>query len=100
MKNSPYIEARRVWINQPSANQPYHKYHGMNFLALPYTDTHSTIYFLGPNLGVSSWTEGSEGGTVMVEKEKRDDCISMVIHNMWLSRGWRFEGKFYSDGHP
>lgn len=97
--STTYLEARRVWINQPSTHQPYHKYHGMNFLALPYTDTHSTVYFLGPNLGTYSWTEFTEDGTT-IEKETRADCISMVIHNMWLSRGWRFEGKFFSDGHP
>lgn len=36
----------RMWINQPSTGQPFHKWHAMNVLARPDTDSAMQIYFL------------------------------------------------------
>lgn len=37
----------RMWINQPSTGQPFHKWHAMNVLARPDTDSGAMqIYFL------------------------------------------------------
>lgn len=35
----------RVWVNQPSKNQPYHNYHGMVGIAWTDDDGFTNIYF-------------------------------------------------------
>lgn len=37
---------KRMWVNQPSALQPLHHYHGTLVLAVPYTDESMAVYFL------------------------------------------------------
>jgi hypothetical protein len=58
------MEAKRMWINQPSKLQPLHHLNGTNVIAIPYDATGSLIYFLS--------------GTT----------ISMRANNLWLSEGW------------
>jgi hypothetical protein len=53
----------RMWINQPSSLQPYHKYNGTNVLAHKENDYY-VIYFLSGNV------------------------ISMIISPSALSLGW------------
>lgn len=36
---------RRVFINQPSENQPFHKYHGLVGIAIPETGSACDVYF-------------------------------------------------------
>ena len=44
----------RMWINQPSSLQPYHKYHEMNVLLDRKDSNGPTIYFLsGPIISQS-----------------------------------------------
>lgn len=56
----------RMWINQPSTLQPFHKVHGLNVLA-EYQEGTSRIYFL----------EGS--------------IISQNISSNCLSKGWKLK---------
>ena len=53
-----------MWINQPSTSQRFHKYHGMNVLALPYKGF-VTVYFIS------------------------GDVISMIVPSNILSDGWK-----------
>lgn len=63
----------RMWINQPSIYNPFHKYHGENVLAHGDTDDTCRIYFLdGP-------------------------IISMQIPSNCLSKGWLPSNTGYSD---
>ena len=56
---------RRMWINQPSTLQRFHKWHGMNVLAQKESEKVSRVYFLsGP-------------------------IISQQIPSNVLSTGWR-----------
>ena len=48
----------RMWINQPSSLQPYHKYHGTNVLANAKTSKYCTAYFLQGD-EISIWIESS-----------------------------------------
>lgn len=38
------IYGRRVWVNQPSKNQPCHNLHGMNAIAIRYNDESDVVY--------------------------------------------------------
>jgi hypothetical protein len=53
---------KRMWINQPSTLQPFHRLHGTNVLL---DEKNETIYFLSGNV------------------------ISMMIPIETLSKGWR-----------
>lgn len=55
----------RMWINQPSINQPFHMYHGQCVLA-----------------------ERSTAGIVRVWFT-HGDLISMNVHKEALSHGWK-----------
>ena len=55
---------KRMWINQPSIHQPLRYLNQTRVLAVPYTDTSSTIYFLD------------------------GDVVSQVCLNYFLSPGW------------
>jgi hypothetical protein len=55
----------RMWVNQPSTHQMYHKLDGQNVLAVTYADGSVRIWFLsGP-------------------------VISQEIHASALSNGWK-----------
>lgn len=55
---------RRMWVNQPSVNQPCHHLHGTNVLALHEYDETWTIFFLS------------------------GDTVSQQIRGLYLSEGW------------
>jgi hypothetical protein len=55
---------RRVWINAPSIYQCYHKYHGINGLAIEENDKVARFFFLN------------------------GDFISMLVPIMYLSENW------------
>lgn len=43
------VRPRRVWINQPSTSQPFHRLHGTRALAVRESQNIARIYFLsGP----------------------------------------------------
>jgi hypothetical protein len=54
----------RMWVNQPSTQQPMHHMHGTRVLAKPYTDNTSLVW----------WLEGS--------------VVSSVMPSLYLSAGW------------
>lgn len=55
----------RMWINQPSTLQPFHKLHGSNVLALPDGGDFVRVYFVS------------------------GDVISQLIPKLALSKGWK-----------
>jgi hypothetical protein len=57
-------KASRKWVNQPSTLQPYHKFHGMEVVAIQIDDKTSQVYF-----NSSSW-------------------VGMEMDNLALSDGW------------
>lgn len=62
------MKIERMWINQPSSQQPLHSLHGQNVLAAHESENMYRIYFLS-------------GKTV-----------SMRAHKMCLSLGWKNNG--------
>jgi hypothetical protein len=63
------VAVHRMWVNQPSAHQAYHKWHGTNVLAIRESETAYDVYFLsGP-------------------------VISMRISHLALSHGWTKGGQ-------
>jgi hypothetical protein len=57
-------DGKRMWVNQPSTLQTYHKFHGMEVIAIKLDDQTSQVYFIS-----TSWT-------------------SMEMDNLALSYGW------------
>lgn len=55
---------QRMWINQPSTLQPYHKFHGTKVLADLNDEQFKRVYFLS------------------------GDVISMQCDRFYLSTGW------------
>lgn len=66
---------KRMWINQPSTQQPFHSLHAINVLARkkPYSKNCTEVYFLSG----STW--------------------SMIVPTIVLSRGWLKEAKTVTD---
>ena len=62
--HTPY----RGWINQPSMRQPWHRWHGVNVIALDEGNGSTTVYFL-------------DGETT-----------SMPVSTACVSEGWRHRG--------
>lgn len=60
----PALHARRCWINQPSAEDAGHQYHGSNVLALPSGPDTYEAYFLS------------------------GDTMSRTVPACWLREGW------------
>jgi hypothetical protein len=58
------MKMKRMWINQPSALQPLHKYHGVNVLAEDTDEITVTVYFLS------------------------GDVVSMEVFDCHLADGW------------
>lgn len=61
-------ELTRMWINQPSDQQPHHALHGMNVLVTHEPDGTPRVYFLS------------------------GEVVSMQMDRLALSEGWRAEG--------
>ena len=63
------VNARRMWVNQPSTLQTYHKYHGTNVLVISSPDDlfldYCRVYFL------------------------KGEVISMQMCLKALSKGWK-----------
>lgn len=59
------VKIDRMWINQPSTQQPLHQLHGKNVLAVKESENMYRIYFLS------------------------GDTISMRAHSNTLSWGWK-----------
>jgi hypothetical protein len=62
-------ESKRMWINQPSINQPDHDIHGKNVIAIPLGRNEYLVFFI----------DGEE--------------ISRIVNTYSLSYGWKKEVK-------
>ena len=65
------MKLKRMWINQPSALQPLHDYHGTNVLA-----------------GIERENHSNSLGTVYRIYFLSGDVVSMNAHETSLSDGW------------
>lgn len=69
MKSAP----QRMWINQPSTQQPLHRRHGENVLAVHEYDDTWLVFFLS------------------------GEITSMQVSRLWLSEGWKPQSESETD---
>jgi hypothetical protein len=75
----------RMWINQPSTNQPFHKLHGTNVLACHPYDEPEQEHVSGVNVLSRPLSYVKVTKIYFLS----GDVVSQVIHENALSAGWK-----------